>query len=165
MGKHRTKLYDKGNDGYSTLVGGMVTVVVALFLFSVSLSILVSCVNKEQWDSDVTSEVLTEWEHGGKTKAELAHMGLVFPILKQRIDPVLFVTIKDLFNGWHDARLVSEPKLMVWIDNDLDLLRDVIKRDYNIDLGPSLGLSGAYSRQLEANYTSYVTVVSLIDDY
>ncbi len=104
MGKHNTKLYDEGKDCYSSVIGGLITVFSVSLLSILSLSILISCIKKENWDSDVTAVYFSEWEFASKSKGELAMMGLTFPIYKFPFRKRFMELFPGYFNDWKEIK-------------------------------------------------------------
>lgn len=90
-------------------------------------------------------------------------MGLVFPIFKMPVSFTLFLVMHNTFNKWWDIRQVSYDNFTDWVQDDLALLKEVIRKDYNIDIGPSYYQSGGYAQPIGNNFSNYNVYFTLID--
>ena len=79
LGKYSTKLYHNNQGTYSSSIGGLITIIFGLIVFSISLNILMSCFNREDWTQTVEDISLEKWEHVNMTVRESMEKGLEIP--------------------------------------------------------------------------------------
>ena len=90
LGQYPTKFYHKGKGTYSSSLGGIITILLGLVLFSISLNLLLSCLNRENWDKKTELIKIEDWEHFNITYRDVMGKGLVIPIVYSVDIPALF---------------------------------------------------------------------------
>ena len=51
VGKYRTSLYYKGGETYSSSIGGLITILLAIVMIPISLNLMMGCINRTNWIS------------------------------------------------------------------------------------------------------------------
>ena len=79
VGQYRTTLYFKGSHSYSSSFGGLVTIILAIVLLSISLNLLSNCFKRTKWVANVEKIRFEDWEYRNSTLQELVDLGMKLP--------------------------------------------------------------------------------------
>ena len=79
LGQYNTKLYFNGQDTYSSSLGGLLSLVLGIFLVSLVLGSMISCLNREEWEYKEEQILMQDWEHKDKSLGAIMNLGLTLP--------------------------------------------------------------------------------------
>ena len=94
LGQYPTKFYHKGKGTYSSSLGGIITILLGLVLLTVSLNLLLGCINRETWTKKTEVIRLQDWEHANITLGDVMKKGLIVPVVGISISNVAFILDK-----------------------------------------------------------------------